>query len=69
MPKPSDVGKKVLVNDEQGYHSNTTMIQMWIKGPKGQMYIYDNFWFNDRPEDNIEHKCEAIRSFMEFNNG
>ena len=69
MPRPSDVGNKVFTEDAEGFRANTVIIQMWIKGPKGQMFIYDNFWFNQRPEDNIEHKCKAIRSFMEFNNG
>jgi hypothetical protein len=63
MPKPSDVGK--IINLDKDTRVN---VLMWIKGPKGECYIFDNIW--GAPNQYVsDDKCDAIQSFMEFNNG
>lgn len=70
MPKPSDVGKTVIVDgDQPGYRGSWQVkILMWIKGPKGECYLYDTQYIPYPYHDNFLHQSDGIRAFMEFNN-
>lgn len=75
MPKLGDVGKTVtIVSDSRhdGHALVNVKVVMGIKGPRGECYVYDSVQqsLSDRMfYSNLNHQGDAVRAFMEFNNG
>lgn len=67
MIKPEDVGKVVEVTFPKTGHyvDKNVKVLMHVKGPKGELYIYHKPYY----EPDYEHMGQAIKGFMEFNNG
>lgn len=71
MTNLDDVGKTIKVfNDWTRQFVHNVEVSMVIEAPKGRMVVYDRP--EKSPQDRSiaqEQQGEAVRAFMEFNNG